>query len=668
MADIMSRRAAFSAHNVSRVQQLIRCLSSRRFKLFRQIPLLLHLNRPRTPGYISDVRVPYGIYRFQDTGFWKQALADLKKPEKFLRPFLSSRPYIQGLYLMGSAGTLAQTEASDFDYWVVVNQEGVEPAERSLFERKLRMIETWCRERYGQAVTFFLLDEGQVRANAFDLMDEESSGSAQKTLLKEEFYRTFIMIAGRIPFWAVLPSGLDDRQYRERIDRVLTGRHLRFIPEDYIDLGNLAALDRDESLGALLWQVYKSRHSPAKSLIKSALIAHYFFSDGHFLCDIIKTRFSEEEGGNSLLDPYALMFETGLSFIEDLEDSAALELLQTCIFFRLSAYKPVLPAAGEGTPRESLLHEYLRRWGWDSNKVHHLSRYHQWLEAEKIRFERAVVEKIYFIYELVLKARDRGKDAVRMSERDLALLTNRIAVYYKAEVGKIPRCSAYARGHMAALQLVVEGGGGESEATRWRVFGGEAIRTIEPDRLFFDGPELLKVAGWLVMNGFYAGKQSPVSFQAGPGCEVTGNQARRFVRTVHQFLTTGPVAKLPDEARAAWARILVCLHRSGGGPRGRLEAADFLVVNTWGEFFFDTLALSKLKTDVEACYHIAEHVWLFSKEATAFRLPFRLIHPGGAGDVDAERSVEAYLKQFIENAAALKSLDGGDNPLLLDGW
>lgn len=645
-ADIMSRRSAFSAYNISRVRELIRGLPPRKYKLFQQIPMWLHLNMPQTPGFVSDIRVPFGIYRFHETGFWKKALSDLKLPEKKLRPFLSPRPHIQGLYLMGSSGTLAQTETSDFDYWVVVRQEEMDTAERALLVRKLKNIEAYCRQRYGQVVTFFVLDEGQVRGNVFDVMDEESSGSAQKTLLKEEFYRTFIMIAGRIPFWSVLPPGLNDRQYHMRIDAALKGRHLRFLPEDYIDLGNLAVLDRDESLGAILWQIYKSRHSPAKSLLKAALITHYFFSqeDG-FLCDTIKTRFFEGGAPGSLLDPYALMFEKGLSLFEDLEDREGLTLLKACIFMRLSGEKPFLPASGE-TPRKALLQQYIRKWAWDDRQVRRMSRYRQWPETEKLRFERDVFEKISLLYEMVLKGRERADTAVQMTDRDLMVLTNRIAGYFRREEGKIPHCSAHARRNASAIQFVVEGRTGEDGRSAWRIFGNEDQRSVSRDALFFLGPELLKTAGWLILNGFYTGKKSNITFQAETLCEVTGNQARRLVQGVCEMF--GGVPESHDQ-QPVWTGVVVCLRRSEGARGGTLEQADFLVRNSWGEFFFDTLGLAHIKSVAQACYHIAEHLWVFSKDAPSFRLPYRIVFPGGsAGSMEVEETVGKYLGKFID--------------------
>ena len=675
-ADILRCRAAFSAYNVSRVRELIRGLSPGKYRLFQQIPLWLHLNRPRTPGFIAGARVPFGIYRFQETGFWQQALSNLKLSENKLRPFFPSRQPIQGLYLMGSSGTLAQTDASDFDYWVVVRQEEMSPAGWALLGQKLSSIEAHCRERYGQAVTFFILDEGQVRANAFDVMDEESSGSAQRTLLKEEFYRTFIMIAGRIPFWAVLPPGLDDRQYRQRIDAALKERHLRFLPEDYIDLGNLAALDRDESLGAILWQIYKSRHSPAKSFLKAALVAHYFFShDDRFLCDTIKALFLEGGAPGSLLDPYALVFEKALSFFEDLEDGEGLALLKTCIFQRLSGQKPVLPAA-DGSPREVLLDQYIRQWAWDDQQARRVSHYRQWPEVEKLGFERAVFDKLSFLYELVLRGKDRADAAVHMTDRDLVVLTNQIAAYFRQEPGKIPRCSFHTGRNARAIQFVVEGRSVEDGLTVWSVFGDEAHRSVSREALLFRGPELLRTAGWLILNGLFTGRKSGITFQADRVCEATGSQARRFVQKIYEFFSGDAAGSAAIEGPPAWAGVVVCLHRPEGGKGVRLVQADFLSLNTWGEFFFDTLTLAHAKTEARACYDIAENLWIFLKDAPSFNLPFRLVCPdGGGGAVEVEKAVERYLEKFIENALQLKSSahpleddpgNGPDNPLILD--
>jgi adenylate cyclase, class 1 len=656
VAELMARRSAFSAYNISRIRELIRYLPKKKYFLFQQIPLWLHLNRPRTPGFVGDPRAPFGIYRFRESGFWKRGLSQLNLTEKQLRPFLSSREYILGLYLMGSSGTLAQTDASDFDYWVVIDGEGMEPVQKRLLKLKLESIEAYCADQYGQMVSFFVLEGAQVRANRFEAVDEESSGSAQRTLLKEEFYRTFIMIAGKIPYWAVLPSGLDDDQYRRRIDEASAGWHVRFDPEDYIDLGNLAALNHRESLGALLWQIYKARHSPVKSLIKAALIAHYFFSreDG-FLCDAIKARVFEGCPGDWLVDPYALMFEKGLAFFTDLEDQEGLSLLKESIFLRLSGHRP-LPASPGGSPREMLLRDYLRRWEWAEKRIHHMSFYRQWPEAEKRRFESAVFEKISHLYELILKGKDRDGAAIDMTDRDLQVLTNRIAGHFRQVPGKIPKCSSYTMRNAAALQIIVAGESSEGGNLVWSVYGREGRRAIDSDALLFEGPELLKTAAWLISNNLYTGKTSVIGFQAASSCEVTGHQARRIVQRAYDFFKDGMAGLLPSEQPPSWKNLLVCLHRTEAEKERRLARADFLVMNTWGEFFFDGLDLLPIENETLACYTVSEHIWIFLKEAPSFDLRYQMIQPKGAGSDQAEKTVGRYLEQFKENALDKRTL------------
>lgn len=655
-AEIIARRSAFSAYNISRIRELIRYLSKKKFGLFQQIPLWLHLNRPRTPGFVNDPRVPFGIYRLRESGFWREGLSRLKLTENVLRPYLPSLEYIEGLYLMGSSGTLAQTDTSDFDYWVVIDGKKLGPEQRRLLKHKLDSIEAHCADRFEQRVSFFVLEAEQVRANRFEVMNEESSGSAQRTLLKEEFYRTFIMIAGKIPYWAVLPAGLDDDQYRQRIGEASAGRHLRFVPEDYIDLGNLAALNQRESLGALLWQIYKARHSPVKSLIKAALIAHYYFSgeDG-FLCDDIKTRFFEGRPGDWLADPYALMFEKGLAFFSDLEDQKGLALLKECIFLRLSGRKS-LQASSTGSPRESLLREYLRKWGWDETRIHRLSFYRQWPEAEKCRFEKDVFEKISFLYELILKGKDRDGGAIDMTDRDLHVLTNRIAAHFRQAPGKIPKCSSYARRNVAALRIIVAGKPDDGGNCVWSVYGREGRPEIDRGALLFQCPELLKTAAWLISNHLYAGKTTAVGFQAAESCEATGPQARRFVQRAYEFFKDDMVL-LPAEQPPLWKSLLVRLHRAGPEKGRRLARADFLVMNTWGEFFFDVLNLLSMENETLACYTISEHIWIFTKEVPSFELRRQMIQPGGGGADEAEKIVERYIAQFIQNALEKRELE-----------
>ena len=216
-AMIVKHQSDFMTYNIGRIRELIRYLTPKKNRLFQLIPFWLHVNAPNMPGYLNHSGLPFGIYRFHESGFYKQALALHNISAKTIRPFLPKQDAILGVYLMGSAGTMAQTRKSDFDYWILVDGDALGNRRMGLLEKKLSLVEAHCKTRYQQAVSFFILDKQQARANNFGILDEESAGSSQKVLLKEEFYRTFIMIAGKIPFWVVVPPGLTDKGYRQWI-------------------------------------------------------------------------------------------------------------------------------------------------------------------------------------------------------------------------------------------------------------------------------------------------------------------------------------------------------------------------------------------------------------------------------------------------------------------
>ena len=115
------KKTAFINYNIKRMQDLIRNLSPQKRKLFKRIPFFLHVNSKKFPGYVEKPTCPYGIVGFHESGFWKLSLKLGGIDEKEIRPYLSNRYHILGLYLMGSSGTLAQSEKSDFDYWVLID-------------------------------------------------------------------------------------------------------------------------------------------------------------------------------------------------------------------------------------------------------------------------------------------------------------------------------------------------------------------------------------------------------------------------------------------------------------------------------------------------------------------------------------------------------------------
>ena len=180
--------------------------------LFQIIPFLLHENISFPGIEPIDIKTPSGIYDYLPGPETREVLGRYIKKEPILAR-RSLNPLIEGVFTIGSTGSIAQTSDSDIDYWVCINEEQLTPGAVDLLRKKLGRIERLAWERFETNGTFFLVDILKAKNNDFGDSTMESLGSAQSRLLKEEFYRTMIHVAGKIPLWSVLPTHISVNYY-----------------------------------------------------------------------------------------------------------------------------------------------------------------------------------------------------------------------------------------------------------------------------------------------------------------------------------------------------------------------------------------------------------------------------------------------------------------------
>ena len=167
---------------------------------FELIPVLLSLNEPDLPGHVADGGESCGVYNIGAARKLKELIQsyfpETRKRRIPYQKYLVKRPIIETLFVMGSVGTVAQTEKSDYDYWVCVNSSLFEKDSIQKLCDKTDRVADWCEREFGMEVHFFVSELDRVRNNDFGSVDEESTGSSQKRFLKEECYRTMLLVAG----------------------------------------------------------------------------------------------------------------------------------------------------------------------------------------------------------------------------------------------------------------------------------------------------------------------------------------------------------------------------------------------------------------------------------------------------------------------------------------
>ena len=660
---ILLNRKYFFTCNIARLRELIRYLPEEKLDLFHTIPLLVHMNSPDLPGYVDHPLTPHGVYRFFDSGFWKFAKNRLRIKGEDVHTYVLKRSYVRGLYLMGSSGTLGQTEYSDFDYWVAIDKGSLSKTQRALLRQKLDNIRDWSKKTYGHDLSFFVVDVEQIRQNDFSGIHEEGSGTAQKSLLKEEFYRTFILIVGQIPFWAVLPPGLNDAEHREWIETALLLSGDDFVSDDYVDLGNLTSVKEEECLGGVLWHICKAQEDPVKSLIKTSLIAyHYFFQEREgLLCDMMKKRFHERGLDSYLLDPYALVFERASRLYDLTDDKDGLDLIRQCIYLRLTGY-PVPSELVEDNPKRQILKRYVKAWSWGSDQIARLQSYTLWTENEKLQFDDRIMNKISFLYELIFRTTGKLEPFMGMASQDLAVLKNRSASHFRKKPGKLPHCSTYLRAKRDRCHLFVARREDSSGANTWAVYDHIPSDYADNKDSLFVVPELLRVLGWIVLNRLYKGDPSSIVFQRVQKSPVSPKRVERLLGKLFRFFSDETPHLNYIHSNPAWLKVFVALNTGLFPVDNTLRSAHYLVQNTWGEIFFHALDVTHIENNLLKCHEIAKQAWHYLQKTLPGESEYRIYDSRTINDTTTTKTIEDSIRSFQKSCAGDLKAPDADKP------
>jgi adenylate cyclase class 1 len=238
------------------------------------LPWMLSVNDPAVPGYVPTLKRAIAVFGAttdqtlirREPSF--KTLFNIRKSGSLLKPS-TQVSFIQGLYTIGSVGTISQTAHSDCDIWICIDKADFDESAKAHLLQKINLIKDWMDANLRIPVYFFICDLEDIQNSNFGVTDEESSGSAQRNVLKEEFYRTCILISGKIPLWWVCFDPDETVDYHAFSNQYANDA---FADYDCIDMGSPASVDHDEYFGAALWQFNKALTHPLKSVMKMLLL------------------------------------------------------------------------------------------------------------------------------------------------------------------------------------------------------------------------------------------------------------------------------------------------------------------------------------------------------------------------------------------------------------
>jgi len=435
--------------NHERLQRALSLQTSRQQKFLEILPLLLHVNHPLFPGYVSK-NTPVGITDYKPD---RNALTQGRMLARSFRfnPRHQSYGDIYSVFLMGSTGSVAHSNTSDLDIWICYRGD-LTTTELDELKQKLEFIRRWG-ETLNLEVHFFLMDSERFRLGHHQDVSTEDCGSAQRYLLLDEFYRTALLLAGRFPLWWLVPPE-DDAHYPE-IASTLCEK--RYIPDSAsIDFGNTYCISAGEFIGAGMWQLYKGIDSAHKSILKICLIETYAseFPQVSFLSTEYKAAIYANKLDIDELDPYVMVYRKLERYLLQHNDNERLELIRRCFYFKIN-----IPLSKRGLTqswRSKLLQKLTREWHWDERMLERLDSRHRWNVRLVIQEKEALVNQLTQSYRFLTRfysLQHAPNNELAITQQDMAILGRKLYAAFERKADKLELVNLSISSHIAEENL-----------------------------------------------------------------------------------------------------------------------------------------------------------------------------------------------------------------------
>lgn len=530
------------------------------------LPLLLHINHPTLPGFIST-EVPAGLADYHPD---RKSLLIAKKfgrSFEYKRRALRTIP-IQGLYLMGSIGTIGQTADSDLDFWLC-HAHDLNRKQVSLLQKKADLIEQFGME-YGLEVHFFLMDAEAFKAGKKLTISTESSGSAQHHLLLEEFYRTGILIAGRPPLWWIVPAEQEDN-YNEYTGELIRKRFID--PFDWIDFGGMENVPPEEFFGAAHWQLYKGIESPYKAILKILLMESYAadFPNISWLSLITKKAIFYGDDDVIDIDPYVLIYRQVESYLSMRGEHERLDLARRCFYFKVNLPLSRTARSSEKWKKQKL-QQLVDEWQWTKEHIALLDSRDKWKLEQVFRERNILVGELTHSYRVLMNFARSNAATGGIDPLELNLLGRKLYAALERRPGKIDLINPGISKDLNEPQLCFQYEEKQGQV-RWQLFRSDPVTDEFHQKPLKATSNLVELLAWCHCNGII---DRGVHIILRPfNCPVSIAELRQLLDLIQQNLPahTGIKPPLSELEKKPYALMTMAFINIGFDPLERLSRA-----------------------------------------------------------------------------------------------
>lgn len=547
------------------------------------LPWILNINHPSVPGFVRELKEPLKVFNIENDREILLRESQYKrmfdmKDERYSVRYLHRDANIQGIYTIGSVGTISQTSRSDCDIWICIDRQHFDDKTFQYLNQKLNLIKGWLDENVKIPVFFFLTDIQDIQKCNFGNIDFESSGSAQKNILKEEFYRTSILICGKIPFWWVACDPDAPVDYEQAYAE---NQQSDFGELGLIDFGNLETVHQSEYYGAALWQLNKSLTHPLKSIIKMLLLKMFLESpQDELLCNKFRRQVLYPQQNANPPDPSLFTMQMMLNYYSMRTGKEYFDFIKKCFYLRFE----MKLMSNKQTQKDEMAGAVFRIYKVDREVIYSLNDFEFWNLDQQIEFGGLMFEYVADIYRDIVRIQQGMKSDI--APEDLTIIGRKLSSSMSVKNFKVPILSISAENiKLPDLTFAYKD-------NIWQVFAysNSASPVIANE-------DILLCLAYLVWNGIFDPMQTRMQPNPTP---VTIQEIINMGRMIRDVFGTYEIAQVHFSkflAEEVITKILVIVSFEEAASGMEFSSLGIIYKNNWEEIFVRRFAsLEKMKS------------------------------------------------------------------------
>ncbi|WP_163938506.1 class I adenylate cyclase [Paraferrimonas sp. SM1919] len=394
----------FESLNQLRLQRAQELLTEDQYLGLKSLVALWHYNHQSLPGFVAGC-----VHGFDDF-CWQHKQVNFSNQVLNFNLNQPIRSDFVGLYAMGSLATLGFGDSSDIDIWLV-HSNILSDVQKQHLKSKAKLIQDWYASNFNLEINTYFVHPDKFIEIQSTIVEKDNSGSVERWLLLDEFYRTNICLIGPLISPIADESGLT------------------------LHFGAVTNIDATEFFSASLWQLYKAIDCPYKAVLKVLLLEMY--ADQYPHVDFISEQLCTTcDSSNLETDPYWMLFEKVSEYLLKIGDKFRLEVLRLAFYLK-SEIRLSDPRGSDW--RYTMMLSLVEEWHWSMEKLELLDDREHWHVGQLLQVNYQLESCLLSSYQKLL---DFGREfglAQSLKSPDLTMLSRKIHSYFNHEQGSIEK-------------------------------------------------------------------------------------------------------------------------------------------------------------------------------------------------------------------------------------